>query len=389
MLDFWVTPSITGANCHTGTMLVSNRSCNSKPKMPGSNRTVQREILKPTVAPGRPMVVSDGFLFDSRVQAVSLNHSNQNDGLYLEIDSASWVKTHQLPHGWANFAHGYENGKFYMFGGSQEYGTALLDFYEYDPETGVITALPVNDISARTYAYGHCQDGKFYVWGGFPTHLWDTANYFNELWEYDIELQVWTQLASPVSSISNKLVGGYGKLYVPFVMTPDPGGNGYLINKTVWEYDIATDNWTNLFTMAYSPSEYFFDGFLFQGGWIWYNNENDLIQIIPDDQTFTEPVEINALERNTPGILIYGKYILFLHGYGSGGTSIYLDVSYIDVDTMTAGGVGIIGEPPPAYYGFGHFVHNDILYLVGGQPEEGDYDSWIWKLNLNEFFYEK
>lgn len=108
------------------------------------------------------------------------------------------------------------------------------DFYRYDPSANtwaVLTDFPGPD---RSYAYGGAFNGKAYLGFGLGTA------FLADLWVYD-PVTGWTQLAS---------LPGPGRMHPAFVITDDGkifvgtgGGQGGNL-RDWWEYDIASNTWT-------------------------------------------------------------------------------------------------------------------------------------------------
>ena len=93
----------------------------------------------------------------------------------------------------------------------------------------------------RAYASGFTIGNYGYLCGGF---YGANKDYLNDLWEYDMSRNSWTQCADmPVAG--RKAAVGFavnGKGYITTGSVKD-GSSSYCVADT-WEYDPATDTWT-------------------------------------------------------------------------------------------------------------------------------------------------
>ena len=93
----------------------------------------------------------------------------------------------------------------------------------------------------RAYASGFTIGNYGYLCGGF---YGANKDYLNDLWEYDMSRNSWTQCADmPVAG--RKAAVGFavnGKGYITTGSVKD-GSSSYCVADT-WEYDPATDAWT-------------------------------------------------------------------------------------------------------------------------------------------------
>lgn len=105
---------------------------------------------------------------------------------------------------------------------------------------------------ARAYACSFTIGDKGYLCCGFRGY---TKDYINDLWEYDMASGVWTQCESmPVAG--RKAGVGFavnGKGYITTGSMKD-GSSSYFVDDT-WEYDPATDTWTQKDNFAGGPRD--------------------------------------------------------------------------------------------------------------------------------------
>ena len=110
----------------------------------------------------------------------------------------------------------------------------LNDFWEYDPSANTWTQKANFAGTARYDAVGFSVGTKGYISCGFD------GNYLKDLWQYDPSTNQWTQKAS---------IGGTKRSQAQvFVYNNDAyivsgNNNGSTLND-VWMYDPSTDNWT-------------------------------------------------------------------------------------------------------------------------------------------------
>ncbi|MGC9343418.1 MAG: Kelch repeat-containing protein, partial [Bacteroidales bacterium] len=151
--------------------------------------------------------------------------------------------------------------KIYAFGGSRVSGESLTAF----------DSLHIYDIQSNSWEKGQCLpveigyfaadtiNGKVYVAGGGGSGY----SIFNSLYEYDPELDNWTEKASMSTSRWGTFARSWkGKLYV----FGGYAGSDWTISRTIEVYDPETDEWTNLssaITPRTSGSMFLLDGKLY------------------------------------------------------------------------------------------------------------------------------
>lgn len=138
------------------------------------------------------------------------------------------------------------NGKIYVGGGVVQKNVANNELVEYDPTNDMwISKGNLPGASNRSEGINFVINGKGYIGLGCENWLTISApyNYLKDLWEYDVATDKWTQKANfpgdpRVEAISfvinNKayVIGGYYSSTSTDRL------------KDVWEYDPVTDKWT-------------------------------------------------------------------------------------------------------------------------------------------------
>ncbi len=149
--------------------------------------------------------------------------------------SSKWTEMATFPNAARFSAVGFSlNGKGYIGTGSAG-GSALNDFWEYDPVTGEWEQKVDFSGAARNDAVGFSLNGKGYIGTGI-----DGGVLFNDFWEYDPLTDQWEQKAG--------LPGGARYGAVGFSLN----GKGYIgtgfnsqfdFLSDFWEYDPVTEHW--------------------------------------------------------------------------------------------------------------------------------------------------
>lgn len=182
-----------------------------------------------------------------------------NDFWEYEPERGVWTQRADFPGGLRESAVGFSiDEKGYILTG-QTYDENLQgwlykkDFWEYDPATDTWTQKADFRGEERQNAVGFSIDGKGYVGTGF---VFDEARggkwrSKKDFWEYDPQADSWTQKADFGGGFRRNAVSFTidGKAYVGTGLN---ARNGYVgtslnandISKDFWEYDPATDAWT-------------------------------------------------------------------------------------------------------------------------------------------------
>lgn len=160
------------------------------------------------------------FSQDNWTQKASFGGGNRYATFHFSIGDKGYVGT------------GYDGVTTYVY---------KSDFWEFDPATGVWTQKADFGGGRRVYATGFSIGNKGYAgMGGAYYYDWR-----KDMWEYDPVSNIWRQLAD--------FAGGFRQLMVGFAI----GNKGYmgtgnyqsqggpsLYYNDFWEYDPATDTWT-------------------------------------------------------------------------------------------------------------------------------------------------
>ncbi len=181
------------------------------------------------------------------------NYPNTFHQDFWEFDPAINVWTQK-----ANFGGGLRRltiglsigNKGYAGLGESNIGVQTQDFWEYNPATNIWIQKANFGGGFRVYPVSFSVNNKGYI----ATGMDDSIVYRNDLWEFDPTLNLWTQKsnlpadgrwgASAFSiGIYGYIVGGY----------PNTGINGMLFND-LWQYDVITDSWTQKHSLPTSAA---------------------------------------------------------------------------------------------------------------------------------------
>ena len=328
----------------------------------------------------------------------------QNDDLFLlntyKVDY--WEKEYAFDEPIAKYASGVWGDWIYIFGGCRDTGwEGINDFIRYNVKTKQVQTLNNGGLSPRADCYGWCEDGYFFVYGGY-THSLTTQEFQNDFWKYNTETGVWTQLSIPMERVTNKLVGGHGRLFIGNAMSASSTGQGWNWLASCYEYDIATDTWSAPYNgNDYQPEKYYnFETFIFHKGTLYYYNEGRLMQILPDQFETTVGV---PFPNYNPKMASYKDYIIFSHGTSDadndGNVTPYYETKWYNTVDRTYGTFGTDGELPNVVYGFDIWVIDGTLYMIGGIPDDDEkhdvpnnvssytgFGNIVWSINLEQFF---
>lgn len=144
-----------------------------------------------------------------------------------------WTQRADLPGTARNSAVAFAiDGKGYI-GTGYDGTNKLNDFWQYDPSSNSWTQKASFTGSARYDAVGFALSGKGYISSGYD------GNYLKDLWQYDPLTDSWTQKAS---------IGGSKRMAATSFVISDKAyvvsgaNNGSALND-LWAYDPATDSW--------------------------------------------------------------------------------------------------------------------------------------------------
>ncbi len=309
-----------------------------------------------------------------------------NDSYYKEGEVSSWQIERPLGFYLASYASGVIGDRIYMFGGVNEVWSTSNKFYVYNVKTKSLTELPNGGLTVRTDAYGWCDGTHFFLYGGYSASLYNPNSFLHTFHRYHIHSRSWTEISVPNLPLTNKLIGGAGKLYIAHAM--EVGATGWDANGSCWVYNINDNTWGQAYNgFDYNDEEGWinFNTFVFHQDIIYYFNESKLMKILPYQDRTTEGVTLPNFAHNS-SMASWGKYIIFSHGLTDGGAGQVQVVSWFDTSNRLFGQLQVVGDIPQATHGFNIHIIDDVLYVIGGINFRNHVENKVWSLRLAEFF---
>jgi hypothetical protein len=161
--------------------------------------------------------------------------------------------------------------------------------WKYDPTTNAFTQMAAFPDSLRSFCTGLTINNKGYIFGGkcFSFDTTNTTTYFNQVWEFDPDQNVWSQKND--SPFQYNILIGFSLNNKGYI-----GGD----NK-FWEYSPTNDSWNqkNNFHYLYGCPNLLIRGQLFIGA----GGENKYFwQYLPEQDTFIAKADFAGHVRNWP-----------------------------------------------------------------------------------------
>ena len=189
---------------------------------------------------GTPVRGSAAFAIGNYAYIISGTAGDQLIKQVYQYDSTTntWAQKNDFPGTPRLDTSGFSIGsKGYVCFGSDN-NVSLKDLWEYDPQTDQWTRKTDFPGLARLLATVMVINGKAYVTGGYTTE-----GYKTDVWEYDPQTDTWTRKADfpgiPRGSAAGFAIGNKG-----YMCTGIIPGSGWTTTKEFWEYDPQTDHWT-------------------------------------------------------------------------------------------------------------------------------------------------
>jgi len=174
-------------------------------------------------------------------------HSGFKDFWEWDQSTNVWTKKADYPGNSGGVAVGFSIGTKGYVGTGSKYGSGGFtnDFWEYNSETNIWTqkaTLP--GANARSEAVGFSIGAKGYIGTGNLDVNGGGENYCKDFWEWDQATNVWTQKADFGGGLRDDAVGfSIGtKGYIG--IGEDVIGGNVVAEKDFWEWDQSTNVWT-------------------------------------------------------------------------------------------------------------------------------------------------
>ncbi|TWR31674.1 hypothetical protein FPZ43_04165 [Mucilaginibacter pallidiroseus] len=265
-------------------------------------------------------------------------------------------------------------GKAYMVGGTYGSGfnySPLNDMWEYDPLADKWTKKASYPGRAAEYIRGFTINNRAYMGTGFG-NLQLPSNSIpqnKDFWEYDPATDTWTQKADFPGEARENVIGfevngaGYMGLGTD---------NSYTKNfKDFYRYDAGADKWTAVApypgkgSFALSAFAINGQGYAGLGAASPDVTANDFWQYIPVENKWVERANFTGKPR-----AFTSQFVIGTDGYvGQGSTLAATAPDWFKYNTLTDSWIKITNFDGPARYDAVSFSLNDIGYVGTGNPE--------------------
>ncbi len=222
----------------------------------------------------------------------------------------------------ANFPAWGTSGAFSFVIGTKAYVSSVARLLEYDQSTDIWTQkeyLPVGMHASQSFFF--VIGTKAYVGTGT-----DNASYFKFLYEYDNTTDTWTQ--------KNDFPGGVRAGAIGFSIDNKGyvvgGTNGPSALKDVWEYNASADEWTKKSDFPgqsrYNPVSFVINGKAYYGTGSriennGYSYTKDFYEYNPATDTWTQKTDFPGVERELSAGFSIGNMGYAGTGYIGGGST--------------------------------------------------------------------
>ena len=191
--------------------------------------------------------------------------SNQTNFTVSANSNSTWVEIIPAVSPVGRFHHmiGYDtsNNISILVGGSN--GPGLNDTWKFNSETGEWTELSPNPtpvLSRSAIAYDQVNQ-RIVTFGGLREDSEGSEYLSNETWVYYYQNSSWNQIY-PINSPSARyfhdmVYDSYNQKLITFGGRALKSGGGLEYSSQLWIYDIASNNWSQIFTDVEPPRRYF------------------------------------------------------------------------------------------------------------------------------------
>ncbi len=188
---------------------------------------------------------SDFFIIGG--QSSPNNSTNYSDLWKYNIVSQTWTQLSYLAlvssgiYGHTSVAY---NQDIFVFGGQDGNGNLLNSIYQYNTPTGIwsLVSTTGGPPQNRVYHSASIIGSDMFIFGGLGLDSNLNTLYFSDFWQYNVNAQTWTQLASGPLGRSNHSSVVTGNSIVIF----GGGGSSTPYFSDFWQYDLTTNTWTQL-----------------------------------------------------------------------------------------------------------------------------------------------
>jgi N-acetylneuraminic acid mutarotase len=261
----------------------------------------------------------------------------------------------------------------YLVAGAKPGAGVLDDFYAYDRGSDSWQTLPDFPGGARGFSYGVSTDDKGYLgFGIFEDEVTFESFVYSDLWEYDPATEAWTELATCpcIARYHPAMVEVNNKIYVGL------GGSAFGDLKDWWEYDIATDTWTEKeeFPGSQRHHPYYFGiGDYVYVGFGHHNASifNDFYRYDPATDTWTELSTFPGQGRVAGTQFSFDGKGYILSGQGETHTNLPTG-EFWEYDPTDDSWVELEAHPNGGRWAPGSFVIDGTVYFTCGEANTGE-----------------
>lgn len=281
------------------------------------------------------------------------------------LDAQSWQQLNDLPFEKEGFITCTYNGKGYFIQGARLVGNFINEVWEYDPESGIWTQLDSDILPLMSESIGVAIDNKFYVNTGLSPGI-------DGFYVYDLLTQTATQLSSPPEISRRGVMQVFGDVIF--------AGGG--IHNTWMMYDIANDIWTaktptpitsDHIHLGYSfvVGEYIYLGGGHKDDWLRYHVSTDTWSSINNEAGARHGG--NAHLHNNKGYIIGGDR----DGHQAITNQDQLNLSFMEYDPIADSWRSLPNIPELPRFLPGSFIIDNVLFYFGGEDATSDSGSLL------------
>ncbi|MBK8228046.1 MAG: hypothetical protein IPK70_12850 [Flavobacteriales bacterium] len=207
----------------------------------------------------------------------------------------TWSQLTDIEGGDRYWATGFAIGDRVYIGCGYNLNTFLHDFWSYNTQTGNWVPRASYPGDGSLYVTAFTIGDKGYFFGG-----WDIG-YRNDLWEYDPANNTWTEKA-PLPATGRWGAAGFSIGNKGYIGTGDNAGNGEGCQSDFWEWDQATNTWTQKPSFPGTPV-YGSVGFAINGkgyigtGYDGVNEHDEFYEWDPVTETWTQKADVGGAPR--------------------------------------------------------------------------------------------
>ncbi len=221
--------------------------------LPRMSTTQRNAIVSPAV--GLTILNTDDLCTDIFDGSAWIKNCGLKQGDSAIIPANSWIQKSNIGITGRFQAVGFSIGNRGYIGTGYDGSSFKKDFWEYNPDAGAWSQKTDFAGNARKGAVGFAIGNKGYIGTGTTAFLGPDALRNNDFWEYDPANNLWIQRPSfggtPRENAVGFSIGNKGYI--------GTGRDGYFfssVRKDFWEYDPATQLWTQKLDFGGTAREY-------------------------------------------------------------------------------------------------------------------------------------